>query len=427
MYLLSQQALPKLAIGLFGFLSFIQITFAPVVFYYFGLLFLVVVLSVFLFLLRAGVEAKIVEYLLFFLSCFFVGVFSCFVSVIIGGDKFDYGDLNIAGRLFNLFALFWAVIFISAYHKRTANNHADRFLVVRCYQLGVLVVLLIGVWQFVSFYSSIPFPFETRSHLHSTYGYSYSFTHRLTSVAREPSFFVMLAVDFVGLSLLFYSGFKRILMSLLGFIMIIFSLSPSGYIAFFGALGGAWLFSEAKYFTGRVSFNRLGLVFLILVFVLLFFAVNDEVYNYIYSRISQATLSNSGRFYMVVMPYFWSWDGDLFGFLFGHGMKSYSVIGTYYSLPNGAPVHPTSNNIYTDVFWESGVVGLVLLLLFFAFVFIRICRSKVGKFHSFVAFYFFFELTLSGMFRADFASARFFILLYLMYLLVSQPLMKREC
>lgn len=85
MCVLSKGTLPRLAIGLFGFLSFVQITFAPVAFYYFSLLFLVAVLSVLVILLRASVEVKVVEYLLFFLSCFFVGVLSYFVSVVNGG------------------------------------------------------------------------------------------------------------------------------------------------------------------------------------------------------------------------------------------------------------------------------------------------------------------------------------------------------
>jgi O-antigen ligase len=149
--------------------------------------------------------------------------------------------------------------------------------------------------------------------------------------------------------------------------------------------------------------------------------MNEQVFQYIYSRIFEANLDNSGRFYMVVMPYSWSFDGSVFSFLLGHGVKSYSIIGSHYSFLSGEPIHDTSNNIYTDVFWESGLLGLILLLMFFLFVFSCIFKRKIGKQSSFIAFYFLFELMLSGMFRADYASARFFIILYLIYLMFNQP------
>jgi len=365
-------------------------------------------------------DAGLTRYFSLFLSCFFIGVFSYPISMGIE-SRFDYLDMGVFGRIVNLTLLFFIFISMYAFHKKTGQSYFDKFLVIRSYYFGVFIVLLIGVWQLLSFYSSVPFPFETRSHVHSTYGGGYSFLQRLTSIAREPSFFVMLAVDFIGLSLLFYSGFKKTVMVALGLLMVVFSLAPSGFISLFGAVIGAWFFSGLKYFSGRMAFKKLVLSALAVVSAVAIFFMNEEIFQYIYSRIFDATPDNSDRFYMVVMPYLWSLDGSLFSLLFGYGVKSYSIIGSYYILPSGEAVHATSNNIYTDIFWESGLIGLVLLLSFFIFVFVSIFKGKIGRNYSFIAFYFLFDLVLSGFFRADYASARFFIILYLIYLIVNNP------
>lgn len=211
----------------------------------------------------------------------------------------------------------------------------------------------------------------------------------------------------------------------LGSVMVIFSLSPSGFITLLGAVSAAWILSEIKYLSGRINIGKISVFLAVFAFLSVFVLMNEQIFEYIYGRIFYATPSNSGRFYMIVMPYLWSLDGSLFSLLFGYGVKSYSIIGSYYNLPSGVPVHDTSNNIYTDIFWESGLIGLLLLISFFVLIFVRIFKSKIGKPFSFIAFYFIFEIMFSSLFRADYASARFFIILYTIYLIVESPSIRR--
>lgn len=416
--------MPETMIFLFGFMAFLQVTFIPSYVYYVTFFSLAVSGFLFSIIYNIKIDKKIVLYFFIYLSCFLVGVLSYPFSMVVE-KRLDYSGLEFSGRITNLILLFWVFVFIYSYHMKKGKDINDFFLIIRSYQLGLFVVVLAGAWQLLSFYSSIPFPFETRSYLHSTYGANYSFSQRLTSIAREPSFFVMIVIDFIGLSILFYRGLRRISMIMLGLVMVVFSLSPSGYLTLAGTVVAAVFFSEIKYFSLNIKFVRIAGILIFATVLCVFFMLNEQVFEYIYSRIFYATPDNSIRFYMIVMPYMWSIDGNLFSVLFGHGIKSYSIIGTYYNLPSGVPVHPTSNNIYTDIFWESGLIGIILLIFFYTFIFIRIFKSKIGRFFSFIAFYFFFDIVFSGVFRADYASARFFIILYLIYLITENQLIGR--
>ncbi|XKF14807.1 O-antigen ligase family protein [Halomonas sp. BLK-85] len=422
---ISKNCIPASMIWLFGVVAFTQVTFIPIYVYYLSFFSLVGTLFLYSLSQNVRIDKNLTAYFSLFLSCFFIGVVSYPISIVIE-KRFNYSDMQVFGRMINLALLFIVFILIHSFHRKTGEILQDYFLVIRAYQLGIFIVMLIGAWQFISFYSSIPFPFETRSHLHSTYGSNYSFSQRLTSVAREPSFFVMLAIDFIGLSLLFYSGLKRKSMVALGLVMVVFSLSPSGFITLIGAAVAAWGFSEIKYFSGKIKIKKIVFFIIGAAIFSVFILMNEQIFEYIYGRIFNAAPSNSGRFYMIVMPYLWSIEGSLFNILFGYGVKSYSIIGSYYSLPSGVPVHITSNNIYTDIFWESGLIGFMLLISFFVLVFVRIFRSKIGKTCTFIAFYFIFEIMFSSLFRADYSSARFFIILYTIYLITESPIIRRR-
>lgn len=421
---LSAKSLIHTLVFLVGFLAFTQVTFFPSYLYYLVVFSLLICLLTFFLKEQFCVNKSIFLYFVFFCSCFLVGIVSYPVNSIIS-NKFDYSELVVIGRNINLSLFVIMFVMIYSYSDRlssgSGSGKTEYFRVIKAYQFGLFLVMVLGVWQLLSFYTLIEFPFQTRAHLHSTYGYDYSIVKRLTSVAREPSYFVMLAIDFIGLSMLFNTGRKRFFLVAFGFVLLVFSVSPSGYIVFFGSLLTAWLLSALKYFKGTFKPERFYFALASLFFVMAVFLLNRELLDYVYRRIFDAAPSNSSRFYMVVMPYIWSLDSDVFSFLFGHGIKSYSILGQHYQLPNGTPVHVTSNNIFTDVFWESGFLGFVLLFLFFCFLLLRVFNARVGRFYSFIAFYFSFDLILSGFFRADYASFRFFLILYLIYVIVKVP------
>lgn len=347
-----------------------------------------------------------------------------FAGAFFESDLFDYEKLNPLGRVANLILLLLLILLLHSHFK---NNHIGVF---KWYTLGVFILLMTAVWQTVSVYTGlIPFPFDTRAHLHSAGGLELNVGARITGIAREPSYFTMYAVDFFVFALLLYTGVKRYLYTFLAVFLLLVSLSPSGYIVFILALLGAYLFSNLKFSSFNLVIKKSSLIILFVGFmvsvIVITVASNLGFLDYFLTRVTDTRSTvTSARSYMAYMPFVWAADSNFFSVLFGHGIKSYSIIGTAFNVPSGEPVHVTSNNIYVDTFWESGFLGLAVLLSFFYWVFIKIMKSPYSKLQIFIALFVLFDLMFSGVFRADFASFRFFILLYLIFILIQYDLRK---
>src|SRR5690606_1310535 len=78
---------------------------------------------------------------------------------------------------------------------------------------------------------------------------------------------------------------------------------------------------------------------------------NNPFFEYIINRVINVDASSSSRLSMLLGPFEWVKDSSLISFVFGHGLKSFAIVGTNYVLPSGEAVHVTSNNMYVDVFW----------------------------------------------------------------------------
>lgn len=384
-------------------------------------LFTLIIFTLFigLFYISKGMKARkdLIMFLTPYLTISIIGLFSLPISALLESNRFSYWEIDIYGRVLNLILFTALIVFVNSFHSYRGSESITYLYIIKWYYYGLLVVLILGIWQLLSFSTNLYFPFETRSHLHSTGGVSYSFTKRVTSIAREPSFFVILAVDFIILSLIFNNGLKRLLLLSLGTIMVIYSLSPSGYITLLIALMAAWLSLKFKFSSLKSSFKISNIVIIsfILISILSLGGSNPEIYQYIYQRIFDTSTEESGRFYMIVMPFLWALDSNLFSFIFGHGIKSFSIIGSYYNLPSGNPVHVTSNNIYTDTFWEAGILGLMLLFTFYVYIFMTIFRSNLKKYYFFIAMFLLFDLVISGFFRGDYSTLRYFLILYALF------------
>lgn len=403
-------------VALLGILAFIQTTV------FFRQSIYVVIFVILLIALRfynkiSYINKKLFLFIGFFMLPFIIAIFSLPISFYLEGDRFNYEELNIFGRLFNVIVLAFIIFFINSY-----TISKDPGLIFRWYKFGLLLLLLSALWHSLSIYTSfVTFPFETRDHLHSTYGNDYSFLGRVTGFASEPSYFVMFVVDFIVLSLLLDNGIKRKFLILFSIFLLILSLSPSGYITFLGSLLGAYLCTNIK-FIKRLNYKNILVGVLMLGFItfLAFESFSVGIGEYILNRITRADLETSGRLFVVFMPFIWAMESNIFSFLFGHGLKSYSIIGTKYIVPsNSEPVGVTSTNFFTDTFWESGLIGLILLILFFIYLFRKILKSKFDKFQVFIMFFVFFDLLLSSFFRSDFATIRYFIMLYLLFILMN--------
>lgn len=406
--------LTSVVISLIGIVIFMQASIIMSNIIY-PIMILLLFLSIYYYSKSTIVDEKLLIFLTFFIFPSLLGIVSLPISYYFENTRFNYEELNIFGRLFNVFILSFLILFI---HKYT--NTKDPGLFFRWYKYGLFILILTALWHALSIHTNfIDFPFDTRSHLHGAYGHDYSFSGRVTGLASEPSYFVMFTIDFIILLLIFNKGLVRNILIVMTIILLILSLSPSGYISFFGAFVGAYFLTEIK-FIKRLTLKQI-IVMLFLIFLSIFgtfYLLSIEILDYIIKRITNPEMLQSARVYMSYMPFVWASESNIFSFLFGHGVKSYSIIGTVFNVPSGEPVHVTSNNFYVDTFWEAGLIGLLILMSFFIYLFKKIFKSKFGRLQVFIMFFIFFDLFLSGVFRADFASMRYFIMLYLLFVLL---------
>lgn len=409
------------SICLVGISAFTFSTIVPSYFSYLSVA-LCVFFGVLSFIKSPILDKRILFFLLFFLSPFLLSFVSLPFSMINEIQRFDYSQLNIVGRFSNLLIFFVLILSLSQF-----SNQRNMLLVFKWYKIGILILLLTALWHALSLYTSlVSWPFETRSNLHSAYGNDYSFTNRVTGIAREPSFFVMYVVDFIALAFIFFSGLKRNVAILFACSMMVLSLSPSGYIVLMMCFFLSYLFTKVSVLSLSNLYKLAALAFFVVFLFSFVIASNNPFIEYIVNRIVNVDPSSSGRLFMLLGPFEWVKESGLISFVFGHGVKTFAIIGTSYSLPSGEPIHVTSNNMYVDIFWEAGILGLAILLLYFSFIFVKIFTVEFGQQQRFITFFVFFDLLLSAIFRADYASLRFFIMLYLLFLLLNYDIFTRK-
>lgn len=362
---------------------------------------------------------KIFLFFLFAIAPILIGVFSLLPSMHFNSHGIDYSDLSMVGRLVNASIFFTTILLI----HRVFDNNID-LSIFKWYWIGCLIFLFFALWHAVAIYTTLlNFPFETRSHIHSAGGVNLLATQRVTGIAQEPSYFVPFVVDFIILTLLLVSSiFKRFFLISFAVVLLFLSLSPSGFMILFGSLSGALSTVFVRYLLYRNIKAKHLFVFVFLLVVCgggcLYF-INTNAFEYIINRFANIDVESSARFYMVVMPFVWMQDSNIFTFLLGNGIKTYSIIGTEFLLPSGLPVHVTSNNFFTDTFWESGFIGLLTLISFFLYLFIKVMKLKFTPYQLFIAAMILFDLFFSSLVRADFASLRFFLMLYFLFILLN--------
>lgn len=360
-------------------------------------------------------DKKLTFFLLFFISPSIVSFFSLLPAIVINPHNLDYGELKFLGRIINILLFSTVIVFVHSSARK--QQLAMPFVWL---WFGGLAFLLFSVWHAAAIYGFVDsFPFETRSEIHSRGALQTIVSNRVTGVANEPSYLGPFLVDFLILTLLLVaSKVKRTILVSLSFLIIILSLSPSNILVLLGGILGVTAIVLPKIIlTPKVSIKTMTyFIFCVASLPVLAVLTFDAFFGqYILFRFWD--LSESSRLYMNIMPFIWSFDGSATQFIFGNGIKSYSIIGTEYFLPNNTPVHETSNNAFVDTFWEAGTVGLLLLICFYLYCFSQILFSQFSRSQVLLAAAILGSLIMSQFVRADFASLRVFVMLYLFFLL----------
>jgi hypothetical protein len=411
----------RISASLLALTAFFAVTVLPIELNYFFVV-IFVLIALITSINSANFNKPFFFYLFFLVAPSLISIFSLVPSMILNSHGLIYENIDIFGRLVNLLLFPAAILLIhNFFHKEMGCQ------LFWWYWIGLSIFIAFGMWHAASIYGSfVEFPFDTRSHIHGAGDLDILASKRVTGIAREPSYFVPLVVDFMIITLLVISSLVlRIIYIGIALILIFLALSPSGFLIAGGSLLGAIVTLYLRLLIRKRLKIRyfVSVIFLISIVVIIGELTSDSfALQYIFNRFVGLEMQASDRLFMSIFPFFLSADNNLFSLLFGNGLKTYSIIGTKYSLPSGDPVHVTSNNLYVDMFWESGLIGLFVLTAFFFSCLYKITKSKFDNKQLFIASLILFSLMLSSMVRADFASLRFFIMAYLLYVSINYDL-----
>lgn len=347
----------------------------------------------------------------YYLRLIIVFGFSLFISLPINyifNNDYYYYLLEPFGRVLNLLACFTIILFINS--RKSSDN------IIKWYFYSCLIISISAIWHALDLYTTLPvnFPFETRSLVHSSLN-NYSFDSRLTGIAQEPSYLTSYLLDFWVLTLIVFYDKKTLLKiaRIICLILIFLTYSPSAYISIIVLLLIEILMGLHKK-NKLLLLVTLGLIGISI--PIIFYLLNNadiEAWSYFTDRITN--VSESGRFSTInhaIMSVINS--ENFYNLLIGNGLKSFELIQyKYYEI--GVT---TSNNLYVDVFFEAGLIGLSLLFSFYIYVLKRIQKIEFIKYRVF-ANLIFLNIVLSGFYRADYATLRYFILFYFIFIFIN--------
>jgi len=315
------------------------------------------------------------------------------------------------------------------------RNFSERKLkgIIHCYFAGIFLLALIGFWQWLSFHFPVPYPdLETRSHVISSFGSEiFSFIPgRVTSLSSEPAFFAPYILD--GLILCFYlflsKQSKRKILSVFFFLLplvwvLVFSYSTGGFISFVAMcalLVCIEFYKDFKIALKRLSVSRNRFLFgLIFLFSGPFWVVvARNVFGGHLFRLAKYVVDyeTSTRIWILVNPFVWVTESGYLSALLGFGPGAFAIIPTYKMRLSGEPAPNTSNNVYADIVFENGYIGLILFMVFILYLFFYGAK----RYHFNESFRCGMLLTanliITSLYRPDFMSPRFWVVVMIVFI-----------
>lgn len=350
------------------------------------------------------------------------------------GNEYVQNPSYLAGempsRLANL--LLYAVLFFLGSAVLNAQNERRLRLIASAYVAGAGVLIIVGLWQWAHYYAGAYFPeLSTRTVVHGVPEVVRNYVPaRLTSLADEPSYLApplieVLIISFVAIR----SGWSRAVFILVpGVFVLLFSFSLGGYINAFlllfyimGLIGIRLIEGKGERPTFLIGIG------LVLVAVASSVVILGEYVGAVLGRIhSLSTVEGNSRAFMSLMPVVWATESGFWALIFGHGPNAYAAIGALETLPSGAPVQVTSNNLFGDMLFEGGLLGLAGVLFFFWMLWCRGFRfSRLTREH-YLGSLLVLHLAISELYRADFVSPRFWAVVFLILAFYRLGDMRRE-
>lgn len=327
------------------------------------------------------------------------------IGTIVGSDYPIIGEMSPYGRMFNAIMLSGYLLCASVCYERSPRVIARMPMF---YFIGCVVLLLFAIWQGLDIYTNlaVSFPFVTRSNMHSAGDLSLSVTSRLTGFAAEPSYICPFLADGFLLSfIVFQTKWHRYISAALFLVITFLTYSPSGYITIFSValIYLIWRFSRSS--------DKTAYLVIVLALFAIFYAFREtDAMKYFLLRAEG--YEDSGRFKAIIGPleYMFS-NANVINILFGYGVKS---MDAFVAMNYDFFIFGTTNTLIVDLLFETGIFGLSCYLVILIYLFKLSCKQVAN---SPLALLLFADLFVSSLYRADYATLRFPVLLILVYAL----------
>lgn len=306
-------------------------------------------------------------------------------------------------RMIHLSFYFFIFLGIMALHW----SPAQYVKVLNTYAWGVLLILgIMGLWQVMHQITGIWCPeLETRSEMYFAMEAGVS---RITSFADEPSYLAPFLID----AILIFLFVKRYVFAVLLLVLLLFSMSFGGYMELAILLLSCFFLCKMRVKLRMVA----GLACVCIVAVMVFPDVTDFVKLMLESRAELQTgykLEDTSRtlFYVQLIR---EWLGqDVVSMFVGSGPSSLK----YLYASNSQMLFLTANNIYLDMLYETGIIGLICYCVLILYFWRKISRAGIAT-ENIIPKLFIIHILLSSFYRSDYASARYvclFVILYCFY------------
>ncbi|WP_443256639.1 O-antigen ligase family protein [Virgibacillus sp. L01] len=388
------------------------VVFMVVTFLYFALYFLKVKKLTITVFEKNTILLFVIPILLSFLGVFVALFFEN------NSDYSQYVSGDFTGRMFLI--ILNVTILLGLLSISTNWSEREIINLIKKYYYGLLIFIIIGVWQFFHFNIGVPFlNIETRNYIHSVQGGGSFLENRLTSLANEPSFLAPLAIDFMIIA--FIVSKRPVKMMLLGLFVLIFSYSGGGYLNLI-IIAPIFLLGFLKYKgykLKRKHYAILAMMFLVITIISIYYSGQlVRLFHPVLGRLDTIfDIEESARMFMFVMPFIWVMSNSFLNALVGYGPSSYNYLQLTEYLPSGMPVHATSNNFFADTVYELGYFGFVCYVLIFCRFMIKSFKNLYNNKYYLISLVLSVHLVASSIYRADFMQPRFWIILFIIMML----------
>jgi O-antigen ligase len=359
-------------------------------------------------------------------SLFLLPIVSIFAAlynlqVIRSVEYIAYVKESLPTRVINL--SFFFIIFYVFNNKMKVISDKRLLFIVNSYLVSIFIIALFGIWQLLYYTAGIAMiELETRSFVHSV-DEDVLFNFRLTSFVDEPSYLVPLLIDSLIIGLIVLKNRIKTFLFIVGIpslIVLVFSFSVSG----FANLALILLFSLVVFITLHVKNKKKILVSTIIMVVGLILAgffFRNYLIDFLMPIIGRfdtlLDIHKHSRLYQTVMPFFWLFDYSIVNAIFGFGPGSYEFLQMTKFLHYEVPISVTSNNMWVDLLFEYGIVGVSAFMATYLYILFSFFKRRNQNRYFLFSLILWFHLGVTSIYRSDFASPRFWVIVMTVWIL----------